>query len=88
MSKVVISGKGSEQATELFSGTMAGNKVLEALDISPAMRVGLNLPAVNFVPELKDQNYIAIINPQDWILDKGSIESLFKLGNELGKFVR
>ncbi|MHC1779802.1 MAG: hypothetical protein AB9922_06145 [Bacteroidales bacterium] len=88
LSKVVISGKGSEQATELFSGTMAGNKILEALDISPAMRVGLNLPALNFVPELKDQNYIAIINPQDWILDKDSIESLFKLGNELGKFVR
>jgi len=88
LSKVIISGKGGEQATELFSGTMAGNKILEALEISPSMRVGLNLPAVNFVPELKDKNYIAIINPQDWILDKEAIESLFKLGNELGKFIR
>lgn len=88
LSKVVISGKGGEQATELFSGTMAGNKVLEALEISPAMRIGLNLPVVNFVPELKDKSYIAIINPQEWILEKGAIESLFKLGNELGKFVR
>ncbi|PKO98934.1 MAG: hypothetical protein CVU13_07340 [Bacteroidetes bacterium HGW-Bacteroidetes-8] len=88
LSSVVISGNDNNTANELFSGTMAGHKILEALELSPAMRLSVNIPDVDFVPGLKDKSYIAIMNPQEWFLDKGVIEKMFRLGEEIGKHLK
>jgi hypothetical protein len=88
LSKVVISGDDGGSAFELFSGTMAGHTVLEALDISPAMRVSVNEPRVDFVPGLNGKNFVAILNPQNWVLDKETIEKMFRLGKELREFIK
>ncbi len=88
LSSVVISGNDKNIANELFSGTMAGHKILEALELSPAMRLSVNIPDVDFVPGLKDKSYIAIMNPQDWFMDKSVIEKLFRLGEEIGKHLK
>jgi len=67
---------------------MAGHTVLEALDISPAMRVSVNEPRVDFVPGLNGKNFVAILNPQNWVLDKETIEKMFRLGKELREFIK
>jgi hypothetical protein len=85
LSKVVISGKDPERANELFTGTMAGHKALESLELSPAMRINLNLPEIDFVPALKGKNYLAIIDPQDWVLNRETIEKMLKIGEEIGR---
>jgi len=88
LSRVVISGNDNNCANELFSGTMAGHKILEAFELSPAMRLSVNIPNVDFVPGLKDKSYIAIMNPQEWFLDKSVIEKMFRLGEEIGKHLK
>ncbi|MDP3436225.1 MAG: hypothetical protein Q8S04_03195, partial [Bacteroidales bacterium] len=59
LSKVVISEDDKGSAFEMFSGTMAGHKVLEALEISPAMRVSVNEPRADFVPALNGKSFVA-----------------------------
>lgn len=88
LSNVVISGNDNNCTSELFSGTMAGHKILEAFELSPAMRLSVNIPDVDFVPGLKDKSYIAIMNPQEWFLDKSVIEKMFRLGEEIGKHLK
>jgi len=88
LSKVVISGDDKGSAFKLFSGTMAGHKVLEALEISPAMRIAVNEPRVDFVPGLNGKNFVAILNPQNWFLGKETIEKMFRLGKELGRCIK
>jgi hypothetical protein len=79
-SKVVISGNDPDRADELFNGTMAGHKVFEALKLSPAMRITLNLPVIDFIPALKGKNYIGIVNPQEWFLEREIVEKMLKIG--------
>ena len=77
-SKVVISGNMDSSAKELLSRSKTQYQLLKALKIEKLMTISLNEYKIDFLPELSNTPYIAILNQQGWNLDRDCIENMFK----------
>ncbi len=77
-SKVVISSNLDSSAKRLLSNSKLQDELLKALEIEKFMNISLNEYKIDFIPEFKSIPYLAIINPQSWILKKDDIENIFR----------
>ena len=76
-SKVVISGELDSSIKSLLSKSRIQYQLLEALKIKELINISINEYKIDFIPELLDEPYLAIINPQSWNLDANYIEKVF-----------
>ncbi len=76
-SKVIIEGKPNIDEQRLLSKHKLQNKILEALNSKEFLNISINEYNLDFVPELKDSSYMAIVNPQNWDVEYDFIEDLF-----------
>ena len=65
-------------AKRLFSQARIQDQFVEALGIDKLINISVNEYNIDFVPELKNQSYLSIINPQSWYTERNDIEKLFK----------
>ena len=77
-SKTVILGSMDTAAKRLFSQARIQDQFVEALGIDKLINISVNEYNIDFVPELKNQSYLSIINPQSWYTERNDIEKLFK----------
>ena len=86
-SKVVISGNDLPLITSFFHDKKIQNLVLQALNIKQAMKIGVNVANVEFVPGLKNKSHLCIYNSQEWFLENSQIEKLFESIEEFRKLI-
>jgi len=77
-SKVVITGDIDSSVRRFLSPTRIQDQLLTALEMEPVMNISLNEHQIDFIPEFKGVPYLAIVNPQKWILEKNDIEEMFR----------
>ncbi|HKL38944.1 MAG TPA: hypothetical protein VJ876_08615 [Bacteroidales bacterium] len=62
----------------LFDGKIQ-QRVLEVLDMEPALKVGVNLVNLDFVPSLQDRSHLGLFFTQHWEFKLERVERLFQL---------
>ena len=77
-SKVVISGSINSYTNKLLSKSRIQYQLLEALENNLLINISLNEYNIDFIPELKGETYLSIINPQSWTIESKDIEQMFK----------
>lgn len=76
-SRVVITGNIESEEKRFLSKSRIQKEFLKALEIDSFINITINEYKLDFVPELKNNPYLGIINPQSWNLEKDYIENLF-----------
>lgn len=76
-SKVVISGKLDAAQKRLLSQSKIQKQIMMALEIERFFHISINEYKIDFVPELNDNSYFAILNRFGWEIDKNKIENMF-----------
>ncbi|MCX6232207.1 MAG: hypothetical protein NTZ33_11755 [Bacteroidetes bacterium] len=74
----IISGNDETLVSKYFLQYNMQNLVLDSLDISNAINIGINELDLDFVPAFKNKSHIGIFTRQKWLVDNAIIEKLFK----------
>lgn len=82
-SKVVIKNFNHSPLPKLFHHSKAQYLMVQALNIKNALKIGMNLVDVGFVPALNNRSHVGIYSQQEWFLDFPQIEQLFEIGEKL-----
>lgn len=77
-SQVVIAGSINNAEKRLLSQPRLQNQMLKALGIASNTTISINEYNIDFVSEFKGKSYLSIINPQSWVLERDSIEEIFR----------
>lgn len=85
-SKTVITGDENSDLIDILN-PMIQNKLLEALKVSPLIRISINELNIDFVPSLKGCSYLSIINPQGWFYTPEEIDKLFEIIEDVNKIL-
>ncbi len=76
-SKFVIEASDTMHLQRLFSNSEIQKETFKALNNKEFLKISINEFDLDFVPELQNRSYLAIINPLRWVLEKDFIEGLF-----------
>jgi hypothetical protein len=68
---------------KIFTHNKVQALIKETFQFDIALRIAINSVNVDFVPELKGHSHLGIFVTQDWFVEPGKIEALFKLGEEI-----
>jgi len=74
-SKVITTGNDSSLLNRVFKNAKLQRYMMEALQSKMFLNFSLNETNVDFVPELAGHSHLALINPQEWVLDANTLES-------------
>lgn len=85
--KVLISNTLDAATKRLLSSSKLQTLLLEALSIDKSIIISINEHNVDFVPELKGQSYLSIIDPQFWRLEAKEIEKFFEQIEKVRTFI-
>ena len=77
-SKVIITGEIDSTVKRFLTQPRIYDQLLKALKINSAINISINEYPLDFVPELSNTSYLAIINPQSWDLESVEIEKIFR----------
>lgn len=77
-SKFIIKGDIGVAEKRLLSPSKIQDLLMKALDIEGILNISINEHNLDFVPELKGNSYLSIINPHTWILERDFIEEGFR----------
>ncbi len=77
-SKVIITGEIDSTVKRFLTQPRIYDQLLKALKINSAINISINEYPLDFVPELSNTSYLAIINPQSWDLESVDIEKIFR----------
>jgi hypothetical protein len=85
--KVIIKGDVDSKTKRLLANTKLQKCLLSALDLNTLINISIDENEIDFVPELKNNSYLAVINPQSWYLKKSEIEKMLKSAEEIRKTI-
>jgi hypothetical protein len=76
---VVFSGQDDLNVRSLILDGKFQQFVLDALEVDPAVKVGVNLVNLDFVPPLQERSHLGVFFTQLWEFNPERIEQLFAL---------
>lgn len=76
-SKALITGNINTGMKRLLTNSRIQYQILDSFNIALNINISINEYNIDFVPELKNNSYLSIINPQSWYLERHEIEPLF-----------
>jgi len=82
-SKVVIAENDEHACQKIFNKRQVNELLLEALQLDPRIKVGLNHIDVGIVPQLQNKSCLGIYITEQWLLEDVTIEKLFRLMDKL-----
>lgn len=84
-SEVVITANEIRTVSKYFDKTKTQDLIIEALNLDPRIRVGINNVDVNIIPGFKKKSLFGIYISPQWCLEELLIEKLFRIAEELRK---
>ncbi len=87
-SQVIITANDTSTANKYFDKTKIQDLIIEALNLDPRIRVGINNIDVDIIPSLKNKSLLGIYISPQWLLDDSIIEKLFHLAEKLRVLIK
>lgn len=81
--KTVIEGKGATEIRKFLKGSAVQELILKVLDVRETFRIVVNELDLGFVPGLKEQSALGIVQPKEWVLEHSAIEKMFELAEQI-----
>jgi hypothetical protein len=86
-SLTVITGNDNTLNGKLLSNSHIQQLIIDSLNISELINIGLNEFDLDFVPAFENRSNFGIFTKQKWILDSTIIENLFTKTEQLRKLI-
>jgi hypothetical protein len=81
--KTVVDGRGATEIRKFLKGSAVQELILKVLDVRETFRVLVNELDMSFIPGLKGQSSLGIVQPKEWVLDPSTIEKMFEIAEQL-----
>jgi hypothetical protein len=82
-SNVLVKAPENKELQSVLNNRSMQQQLLNALETEEGLRILINPFSIDFIPELRQRSFMAVLSPRTWMLEAETIEALFQNGRKL-----